>query len=57
MIVPCEKYQDGYFYCDALHTIGREEDRQLEEELMKLFSAVGAARLAREDNKGRTGRR
>jgi ketosteroid isomerase-like protein len=43
MIVHCEKYQDGYFYCDALHTIGREEDRQLEEELMKLFSAVRAA--------------
>jgi hypothetical protein len=57
MIVHCEKYQDGYFYCDALHTIGREEDRQLEEELMKLFSAVRAARLAREDNNGWTGRR
>lgn len=59
MIVHCQKHEDGYFYCDALHTIGREADRQLAEELMKVFPAVSAVRFVREDSnsKGATGQR
>lgn len=57
MIVHCEKHQDGYFYCDALQTIGREEDRQLEEELMKVFPSVRAVRLVREDKSEQKGQR
>lgn len=45
MIVHCEKHQDGYFYCDALRAIGRGEDRELAEELMKWFPAERSVRL------------
>ena len=57
MIVHCEKHQDGYFYCDALRTIGRGEDRELAEELMRVFPAVRAVRFVRDDKNERAGRR
>ena len=57
MIVHCQKHQEGYFYCDAWHTIGREEDRQLAEELMKVFPAVRAVRFVPQDKHERAGER
>lgn len=57
MIVHCQKHRDGYFHCDAWQTIGREEDRQLAEELMKVFPAVRAVRLVPQDKHERAGER
>ena len=51
MIVHCQKHHDGYFYCDAWQTIGREEDRQLEQELMAMFPGMlSDVRLVRGDD-------
>jgi hypothetical protein len=57
MIVHCQKHQDGYFYSDAWQTIGREEDRQLAEELVKVFPAVRAVRFVPQDKHKRAGER
>lgn len=57
MIVHCQKHQDGYFYCDAWQTIGREEDCQLAEELVKVFPAVRAVRFVPQDKHERAGER
>jgi len=49
MIVHCEKHEDGFFYCHELQTVGRrEEDVQLEQELMAMFPSLRAVRLVRE---------
>jgi hypothetical protein len=50
MIVHCEKHEDGFFYCHELQTVGRrEEDVQLEQELMAMFPGMlKEVRLVRE---------
>jgi hypothetical protein len=59
MIVHCEKHEDGFFYCQELHTLRREEDRRLEHELeqglLEMFpDQLRAVRLVREGkSKGR----
>ena len=50
MVVHCEKHEDGFFYCHELQTVGRrEEDVQLEKELMAMFPGMlKDVRLVRE---------
>ena len=54
MVVHCEKHGDQYFFCHEIHTLRREEDRELEHELerelLRLFpDELRAVRLIRED--------
>jgi hypothetical protein len=50
VVVHCEKHEDGFFYCHELQTVGRrEEDVQLEQELMAMFPGMlKEVRLVRE---------